>query len=304
MGRKFENEAKLPLFGKYADPFAERRGNGSKRPPHALAVTDAAFKRQFEPDKCSFCWLGHSSSFLHLQQQSILIDPVFSRFVSPVPFAGPRRFPGRAPRAEDFPEIDLVLITHSHYDHLDRKTIRALDRQTKCYVVPLGVGAVLKRFGVSPDKIRELNWYESLSMSGLEITLVPSQHDSGRGPLSMNSTLWGGYLLRGKKYTVYHSGDGGYADHFRKIQKTYGDVDLAIIECGQYNEKWHTVHMFPEESVQACVDLHAKLAVPVHWGAYVLSDHAWNDPPRRFVQRAKELGVPYRVLGINRWLIL
>ncbi len=120
----------------------------------------------------------------------------------------------------------------------------------------------------------------------------------------MNRTLWGGFVLQSKDFTVFDSGDGGYADHFSKIHERFGDVDLAIMECGQYNQKWHTIHMFPEESVQACLDVHAKLAVPVHWGAYVLSDHAWNDPPKRFSRRAEELGQPYKVMKINEWLTI
>lgn len=304
MRKKYENEQKVPLFGKYTDPFGERRGTGDTRPAQPIASVEPSYRRPFEPGKVSFSWLGHSSVFLRMQEQNILIDPVFSMFTSPVPFAGPRRFPGRAPKPGDFPGIDLVLITHSHYDHLDRKTIRSMDAQVKHYVVPEGVGAILKRFGIAADKVTELGWYEDYTRDGLMVTLVPSQHDSGRSPFSMDATLWGGFLLRNKDYTVYQSGDGGYAGHFSKIHEKYGDIDLAIMECGQYNQKWHAIHMFPEESVQACLDLHAKLAVPVHWGAYVLSDHAWDDPPRRFSQRAEELGQPCRIMKINEWLTI
>lgn len=304
MRKKYENEQNVPLFGKYSDPYIERRGNGDVHPSQPIAAMEPSFHRQFEQDKLYFAWLGHSSVFLHMQEQNILIDPAFSAYTSPVPFVGPRRFPGRVPEPSDFPEIDLVLITHSHYDHLDKATIRSLESFVKHYVVPEGVGAILKRFGIAASKITELGWYESFCQTGLAVTLVPSQHDSGRSPFSMNRTLWGGFVLQSKDFTVFDSGDGGYADHFSKIHERFGDVDLAIMECGQYNQKWHTIHMFPEESVQACLDLHAKLAVPVHWGAYVLSDHAWNDPPKRFSRRAEELGQPYKVMKINEWLTI
>lgn len=304
MGKQYENEHNVPLFGEYIDPFAERRGTEEIRPSKPLPAEEPTFLRRFEQGRVYASWLGHSSVFLHMGQQNILIDPVFSARTSPVPFAGPRRFPGRRPKASDFPEIDLVLVTHSHYDHLDRQTIRALNAQVKHYIVPEKVGAILKRFGVARDKITELNWYESCSRNGLTITLVPSQHDSGRSPFLMNRTLWGGFVLQSGDFTVFNSGDGGYADHFTKIRERFGEIDLAIMECGQYNCKWHNIHMFPEESVQACLDLHAKLAIPVHWGAYVLSDHAWNDPPKRFSRRADELGQSYRVMKINEWLEL
>lgn len=304
MGKKYENERQVPLFGKYHDPFASRRGNEKPRPALPIPAMEPTYLRQFDVGELYFSWLGHSSVFLHMQGQNILIDPVFSKFTSPVPFAGPRRFPGRAPKPAVFPEIDFVLITHSHYDHLDKKTVLSLDFKVKHYVVPEGIKAILKRFGIKQDKITELSWYENCSEKGLAISLVPSQHGSGRNPFSMNSSLWGGYLLQSKDYTVYHSGDGGYADHFHSIQQKYGDIDLAIMECGQYNEKWHGVHMFPEESVQACLDLHAKLAIPVHWGAYVLSDHGWDDPPKRFAQRAQELGQACRIAKINEWITL
>lgn len=304
MGKKYENENEVPLFGQSTDPFASRRGNEKRRPSKPVPAMTPTFKRQFAKEKLYFSWLGHSSVFLCVQGQNVLIDPVFSKFTSPVSFAGPRRFPGKPPKAEDFPKIDFVLITHSHYDHLDKTTLLSLDAQVGRYIVPEGVKSVLQRFGIKPDKITELSWYESFTKCGLAITLVPSQHGSGRGPFSMNKSLWGGYLLQSETYTVYNSGDGGYAGHFRRIQEKYGDIDLAIMECGQYNEKWHSVHMFPEESVQACIDLHAKLAIPVHWGAYVLSDHPWNDPPKRFERRAAELGQPCRITVINEWIIL
>lgn len=300
--KKYTNQHNVTIFGKYTDPYGERRGQGSLRPSTSNVTIKADFEKNYIEEKLYFSWLGHSSVFLHMQNQNILIDPVFSKYTSPVPFTGPKRFPGELLQAKDLPMIDIILITHSHYDHLDKKTIKMLDSQTKKYVVPEGVGAILKRFGVDSQKIQELNWYDSINVNDLIISLVPSQHGSGRSPFSMNNTLWGGFILKNDNYTVYDSGDGGYADHFEEIHKKYGDIDLAIMECGQYNEKWHAVHMFPEESVQACVELHAKLAVPVHWGAYVLSDHSWDDPPKRFARHADEKKINYQVLDINSWL--
>lgn len=301
--KKYRNEQNVPMFGKYMDPYGERRGTGELYSANRI-IEKADFPRHYDEGKLYCSWLGHSSVFLHMQKQNLLIDPVFSPRCSPVPFIGPKRFIGETIQADDLPFVDIVLITHSHYDHLDRKTIQALDNHVQAYIVPEGVGRILRRFGVDSLKIKELSWYESIEIKTLSVTLVPSQHDSGRSPFSMNRSLWGGFLLKTESYTVFISGDGGYAGHFKEICKRFGATDLAIMECGQYNEKWHAIHMFPEETVQACEDLQAKLSVPVHWGTYVLSDHAWDDPPKRFAKRADERGVQYQILDINQWLIL
>lgn len=299
MAKKYSNLNSVSLFGSYKDPYSLRRGTGPRRPSSPLPSEVPHFRKPLSDDLLYFSWLGHSSVFLRMHGQNILIDPVFSSCTSPVPFLGPKRFPGQVPSASDFPEIDLVLITHNHYDHLDRHTIRILDPLVKQYVVPCGVGQNLKRFGISGSKVTELNWYESKEFHGLSVICTPSQHGSARSLFDRDQTLWCSYVLKDDRHTVFDTGDGGFGDHFSEIHSRYGDIDLAIMECGQYNEKWHGVHMFPEESAEASQILHAKLAVPVHWGAYVLSDHPWDDPPRRFAQMAQELGVPVRIPIIN-----
>lgn len=302
MSKKYQNLVQTPLFGSYVDPYADRRGNGAVRPGQPLPSVIPDLKRVFDRGTLHAAWLGHSSVMLAAGEKRILIDPVFCKFTSPLPFAGPKRFPGKTLSAKDFPELDLVLITHSHYDHLDRKTIRNLDKQIKQYVVPAGLKKILTGFGAAPEKIAELSWYEAWTGIGLQVVLTPSQHGSARSPFDQNRTLWGSYFIKWKNYTVFDTGDGGFGEHFSQFAEQYGNPDLAIMECGQYNERWHGVHMFPEESVQAAVMLGAKLAVPVHWGAYVLSDHAWDDPPKRFSRYAEELGVSYKIPILNQWI--
>ena len=230
----------------------------------------------------------------------MLIDPVFSSRVSPVSFIGPRRFPGETIHASQLPDIDLVLITHNHYDHCDKATLLALDGQVKQYIAPTGVGGNIQRFGIQPSKIKELGWYEQADAEGLQVICTPSHHNSSRTGIDWNRTLWCSYVIKDSTHTVFDSGDGGFGNHFAEIHTRYGSPDLAIMECGQYGERWHSTHMFPEESVQACRMLHAKLAVPVHWGAYTLSDHPWDDPPRRFRQRAWELNQDCRIPILNQ----
>ena len=300
MSRKYSNLVPISNSPRFIDPYRERRGTGPARPKNPLPRENPDFGDL--GDGLAMAWLGHSSIFLRMNGKNLLIDPIFSRYSSPVPMIGPKRFPGEAITPAQLPAIDLVLITHNHYDHLDRATIRALDGQVTRYVAPSGVGKNLRRFGIDPSKITELGWYEGFDADGLEVICTPSQHNSSRTMLDWNRTLWGSYVLKDGAHTVFDSGDGGFGNHFSDIRARYGAPDLAIIECGQYGERWHATHMFPEESVQACRMLEAKLAVPVHWGAYVLSNHPWDDPPRRFRQRAEELNQPFRIPVLNQMI--
>ena len=296
MAHRFSNQN--PPSPRFIDPYRDRRGTGPKKPRQPLPRETPDFWDL--GDGLAMAWLGHSSVFLRMNGKNILIDPIFNRYSSPVPFIGPKRFPGEIITPAQLPKIDLVLITHNHYDHLDRSTILSLDGQVTRYIAPTGVGNNLRRFGIAASKITELKWYEEANVDGLQVICTPSQHNSSRNYLDWNNTLWGSYVLKDGTHMVFDSGDGGFGNHFSEIQQRYGAPDLAIIECGQYGERWHTTHMFPEESVQACKLLEAKLAVPVHWGAYVLSNHPWNDPPRRFQQRAQELNQPFRIPVLNQ----
>lgn len=291
MAKHYENPISAPMFGQFADPFSSRAHKGNTRPSEELPRDIPAFHREYCTDRLYFSWLGHSSVFLVIHGKTILIDPVFSRYASPLPFAGPKRFAGKAPQKSDFPEIDYVLITHCHYDHLDRKTIRMMDSHVKQYVVPEGVGKILHRFGVAKQKITELTWNQELEQDGLTIVCTASQHTSARSLWDKNQSLWCSYVLSDDTFRVFDTGDGGYGTHFQTIREQYGPVDFAIMECGQYHERWHGMHMFPEESVEAAKTLGAGLAIPVHWGGFVLSDHAWDDPPKRFLMHAEKVGL-------------
>ena len=297
MSRKYSNPTAVSSYH-FVDPYRQRRGTGPVRPKEPLPREMPDFENL--GDGLFMAWLGHSSVFLRMNRKNILIDPIWNRYSSPVPLIGPKRFPGEVLKASQLPEIDLVLITHNHYDHLDKSTIRSLDAQVKRYIAPNGVGGNLRSFGIPASKMTELGWYEEADVDGLRVICTPSQHNSSRNFLDWNRTLWGSYVLKDGTHTVFDSGDGGFGNHFSEIRERYGAPDLAIMECGQYGEKWHFNHMFPEESVQACQMLRAKLAVPVHWGAYVLSNHPWDDPPRRFRQRAEELNQRFRIPVLNQ----
>lgn len=238
-------------------------------------------------------WFGHSSYLLNINGKNILVDPVFSGYASPFSF-GVKAYKHEAVyNAENMPDIDILVQTHDHYDHLDYKTIMALKGRVKQFVMPLGVGAHLEFWGIDAEKIHELDWHEAVTLfDDFTFTALPSRHFSGRS-VKRNQSLWASYALQVPGYKIYLGGDSGYGSHFKEIGEQHGPFDLTILECGQYDKNWHQIHMMPEETVQAAVDLQSKLLLPVHWAKFTLSLHAWNSPITRATAHADKLGVNY-----------
>ncbi len=238
-------------------------------------------------------WFGHSAFLLEMDSLKILLDPMLGEVPSPITFLGKKRYSKDLPISiEKLPEIDLVIFSHDHYDHLDYGTIQKIKDKTKQFFVPLAVGNHLEKWGVPKEKIREFNWWESGQYQNLEFVFTPSRHFSGRGVNNRFSTLWGSWVIKGKTENLYFSGDSGYGEHFAAIGKKYGPFDLAMMECGQYNEKWKEIHMMPEETIQASIDLGAKKVIPIHWGAFTLALHSWTEPIERAEKEAKRKNIP------------
>ncbi len=267
------------------------------RTPTVALPTKAFDKDYFESireDSAAFCWFGHSSLLLKIQGITILTDPVFSERASLVSFAGPKHFEYQHRfTAGDLPKIDLLILSHDHYDHLDYKTIKALIPTVGQYLVPLGVGAHLESWGVVPEKIIESDWWETHQLQGLEITSAPSRHFSGRGISNRNTTLWCSWAIKSQRHNVYYGADSGFHPIFNEIGDKLGPFDIAFIECGAYSKYWADIHMLPEESVQAGTQLNTKIAMPIHWGKFNLSIHPWKEPIERFTKRANEVRLPY-----------
>ena len=235
-------------------------------------------------------WLGHSSFLIRLNGKTILLDPVFSEKTGPHSFFGRKKYNNQMPiDLIDIPHVDAIFISHDHYDHLDHYSIVNLKDKTDRFLVPLGVGNHLKSWNVAESKINEFNWWDEGSFDEIQFTFTPSRHMSGRGFADQSTTLWGSWVLKGTDKSIYFSGDGGYGQHFKEIGEKYGPFDIALMECGQYNKLWADVHMMPEESVQAGVDVKAEKIIPIHWGSYRLATHAWTEPVERFKAKAKEL---------------
>lgn len=231
-------------------------------------------------------WLGHSSFILEINGLTLLLDPMLGPQASPVSFMA-ERFPDILPiSAEDLPAVDAVLFSHDHYDHLDYPTILAIKDKVKHFYVPLGLGAHLQHWGVSSENITELDWWEEASFEGLKLACTPSQHFSGRGLADRDQTLWCSWVIEGKAGKVFFSGDSGYFGGFKKIGEKYGPFDLTLLECGQYNLLWTEIHMLPEQTLQAHLDLKGEILIPIHWGAFQLSLHDWYEPVERLTAAA------------------
>ncbi|MHA6481916.1 MBL fold metallo-hydrolase [Paenibacillus sp. strain BS8-2] len=237
-------------------------------------------------------WFGHSAALLQLDGLTVLIDPMFGRAPSPFPIVGGKRYGGKLPmELDDLPKIDMVLLSHDHYDHLDYPSIKRISHKVGHFYVPLGVGAHLKRWGVEPSRITELDWWEEREAGGLKLTCAPARHFSGRGMSNRDGTLWCSWVIRGREENVFFSGDSGYGPHFKEIGERYGPFDLTMMECGQYDEKWAGIHMLPEQTVQAHEDVRGKLLLPIHWGGFTLALHTWDDPAIRVTKEAARKGV-------------
>ena len=222
--------------------------------------------------------LGHSSLLLKISGRIILIDPIFSQRASPISFIGPKRFHPLPLDIDDFAEIDTVIISHDHYDHLDKMTIKKLSGKTKQFLVPLGVGKYLIKWGVASDKVSELDWWQDVDFEGIKYTATPAQHFSGRSLFNRNETLWASWVITTPKINVFYSGDGGYFNGFEKIGEALGPFNVAILECGAYDKNWPSVHMRPAQTIQAHKDLKAKILFPVHNSTFDLAFHPWYDP--------------------------
>jgi len=239
-------------------------------------------------------WLGHSSYFVVFAGQRILIDPVLSTYAAPVAFST-RAFDGTSLyTAKDIPDIDILLITHDHWDHLDHATVTALERKVSQALVPLGVGARLEHWGYAREKIHEADWYEKLELKdGPTIHLIPARHYAGRW-LTRNKALWAGFVLESATRRFLFSGDTGYGPHFNELAQRFGGFDLAALDMGQYDPRWPYIHMTPEEAAQAATDLQAQALLPAHVGRFNIARHAWMAPFER-ISAASERK-PYRLL--------
>ncbi len=255
-------------------------------------------------DKPTIIWFGHSSYLIKVKDLIILVDPVLSGYASPVSFFG-KSFKGSdVYNVDDFPSIDILLLSHDHYDHLDYETITKLSPKIKKIYTGLGVGEHLEHWGISPEIITEFDWWEGAKVSdNIELTATPARHFSGRS-FTRAKTLWTSFALKINGYNIFIGGDSGYDAHFKAIGDKYGPFDIALLESGQYNKDWPNIHMQPEETATAAFDLKAKVLMPVHWAKFSLALHPWTEPIERVTKSAQEKNLRITIPQIGEVIVL
>ena len=259
------------------------------KPIPVLALTRADLVNA--PDR-SLWRLGHSTMLLKLDGQFWLTDPVFSERASPMSFAGPKRFHAPPLRIEDLPDIAGVILSHDHYDHLDHDAVLALAPKVGQFLTPLGVGDRLIEWGVPAAKVQQFDWWQGTSIGGVRFVATPAQHFSGRSLSDRNTTLWASWVLMTDNTRIFFSGDTGYHAGFKTIGERFGPFDLTMIETGAYDAQWPDVHMQPEQSLQAHLDVNGKVMMPIHNGTFDLALHPWTEPFERITALAEAAKVP------------
>ena len=267
--------------------FIFRSPNAPEKALPKVELTRASFSQP--PENFAFYWLGHSSAIVELGHRRLIFDPVLGN-ASPIPGTA-RRFDAAPLKREDLPDIDYVIITHDHYDHLEYATMRHLRNRDIKFIVPLGVEAHLLKWGVAPEKIKVLGWGETLSEGDIKITAEKAVHYSGRGSKDKNKSLWVSYIISGRDKKIFWSGDTGYSPHLAEIGEKYGPFDLATVEIDGWNNGWPNIHLFPKEVIQTTQDVKAQILIPLHWGVFDLALHPWDESIIETVRLADEEGV-------------
>jgi len=303
VGKRFENPVPtavgdwrtiFKVLGRYLTSKEER---SPKLPPGPFR-TDARVFHAPPSSGLRVTWMGHSSMLVEIDGTRVLVDPVWDERAAPLTWAGPKRFFAPPLRLEELPRIDVVLFSHDHYDHLGAKTVAKLAelenlRETR-WVTALGVGSILRGFGVKADRISELDWTQSVCVGGLEITAIPVRHFSGRSLFNRFETLWASYVLAGPTHRVYYGADSGEWEGFAEIGEAYGPFDLTMLEIGAFDPLWADIHMGPDGAIRSFRAMGgAGLLMPIHWGLFDLALHAWRQPIQRmFAERGLKLWTP------------
>ncbi len=272
------------------------KGKKDRKPPRDLKLSDKNLINFDRPvsDFTRVTWFGHSALMVDIDEKKLLLDPMLTKYASP--FDGfVKRFKNAIHfNDEDFEklgDIDAIIISHDHYDHLDYQTISKLNNQVSHFFCPLGVGSHLIKWRIDKNKITELDWWEEAVFEKLKLVCTPSQHFSGRRPEKRNYTLWSSWVIKSSRTSLFFSGDTGYFKGLKEIGKKYGPFDLAMLECGQYNELWKEIHMLPKQTIVAAKDLQASKLLPIHNMAFSLALHPWFEPKERVTKEAKKQNV-------------
>lgn len=289
---KFHND--LPRHDRPGQAAWKFLTESARREPKAPLPIESRTRADYDTPPQSglrITWLGHSTMLVEIDGGRVLFDPVWGERASPSRFMGPKRFHRPPLPFEELPQVDAVVISHDHYDHLDESTMKKLASVDTTFVCPLAVGAHLESWGVPAERIVELDWWERHTVKGLHLVATPARHFSGRGVFDHFTTLWAGWAIVGPEHRVFFSGDSAMFPGFAEIGERLGPFDATMLETGAYNQAWADVHMGPEQAVQAHRMLRGKLMLPVHWGTFNLALHGWTEPIERVLVAAERAGV-------------
>ena len=297
-GEKFVNPNSIEQNFSFSDirEMIPRWFNGKemREPKYPLPIfkLDSSLHSAHDSTRLSITWLGHTTALIEIDGRRVLTDPVWAERYSPTTLWGPKRFHPVPIALEALPKLDAVVISHDHYDHLDKNAIQALAKTGVTFYLPLGVGAHLESWGVPLDQIIELDWWEKASSGdGLDFIALPAVHFSGRLRPSSNNTLWATWAIIGRDHRVYFGGDTGYFDGLAEIGEKYGPFDMAFMPIGAYGEKWPAIHLTPEQAAAAHMAVKGGLMVPSHWGTFNLAFHDWFEPPERLARAVEATGI-------------
>jgi L-ascorbate metabolism protein UlaG (beta-lactamase superfamily) len=286
---KFRNQAPAVMMppGSVRETLRELIFGKQRRRPTGAVPVVVPSSSALSPDGLSIIWYGHSSALVEIEGRRVLFDPVWSDRCSPSTLVGPRRLHPVPMPLDELPQLDAIVISHDHYDHLDMPTVRELARiQAAPFLVPLGVGAHLERWGVPPKRIIELDWDETADVAGLRFVASAARHFSGRA-FSRDGTLWASWVVRGAKRRVFYTGDSGYWEGYTAIGAEHGPFDVTLIQIGAYGAGWPDIHMTPENGASAHLDVRGQLLIPLHWCTFNLALHDWAEPADRLWLEAK-----------------
>jgi L-ascorbate metabolism protein UlaG (beta-lactamase superfamily) len=294
---RFHNHAELPRDGvlkklRIGLKYLLLRKPPETRPGNALNVQPMTRQQVLDAPDRSLWRLGHSTVLLKLRGRFFITDPVFAERASPVQWAGPLRFHAPPLALDDLPPLTAVILSHDHFDHLDEQAIRRLAPRTEYFLAPLGVGDLLVEWGVPASKVRQMDWWQDTEVEGVRFVATPAQHFSGRGLFDSNRRLWASWVVIDEEMRLFFSGDTGYFAGFREIGERFGPFDITLMETGAYNLAWPNVHMQPEQSLQAHLDVRGRWLLPIHNGTFDLSTHSWQEPYERILALASAAQVP------------
>ena len=281
--------------------YITRKVESAPNKDYLFTESNTALLKNDSLNTIKYNWLGHAAILMEQKGKYILLDPMLGKRASPFSFLGPKRYSKPPILSEDLPDLEAVIFSHDHYDHLDYPTIKAIEKKTKKFYVPLGVGASLLYWGVPQEKIVECSWWDQKVQKGdITITATPARHFSGR-LFSQNNTFWASWVIEWGEEKVYFGGDTGIFDGFEEIDQKLGPFDMALLPIGAYNEAWHDIHMDPKEAIDAFKQMRAKKIFPIHWGTFDLALHSWYEPIEQLIELSDQDSIPLITLPQGEW---